>query len=349
MLQNFHDQIMPIPDDFDVHPACLFNMDKQTFMSGLRELTGIIKSVYYDMIHNPALYGLPLVEDIVYNPYNAKAAESQHSAHRLVALLHTLALCGELSGSDLLVDNKLFTQMSKKLKGAFKITNSRMILTKLCDFGFVYDGNVFAFPGHDSVVPALYGYMRNVTLNQPGVFSINYFLAGRQKPAPAWIFAQYLSGDERLFFTLFDDFMQKEGFVVGFTYGYEQYHFAIEYMIDAKNEKRIARCYTGVGKLLIRLKLHSSDSYDQYTHTLPERIKTMFRKDATCRFCKEPCTTRLTRTFEGITYVDCGYGNFFSIPTYDPDDWEYYKQIILLEVKAERTGARRKGTKVHVE
>jgi len=340
-IQNLQNHIIPVPDDFNVNPVCLPGINAQDFINGLKELTEIIKSVYADMIVNPAEYGLPLVEDIEYIPFNPKAAESKNSSYRLVSLLYAIAQSGELSDTVLFVNEKLFSELCKKLK----ITNSKMILKKLRDFGFIYDNNVLSYIDNNNVVLALYGYMKNTQLKYQAVYSLNYFLAAANLPSHQNVFAEYLYGDEREFFKKFSRFMEDEQFAIGSAPDYHIFSFSIEYLIDLKNEKRIARCYSDFGKLLIRLKLHSSDCYGYYIENLPDRIKQMFRKDSSCRFCREPCSVRLIRTFEGKQYTDCGYWNGFDISNYDPDDIEYYKQIITLEVKAEKTNARKKGVK----
>ena len=176
MLQNFHDHIIPVPDDFDINPSIMRGMDKQDFISGLKELTDIIRSIYIDMIQSPAEYGLPMVEDIEYAPFNPKAAASKHSANRLISLLHTLVQCGELCDSSLIVDGAAYSNEAKKLK----ITNNKMILKKICDFGFVYDNNVLTYSDSYGVIPVLYAYMKNVRLTGTPVFSLNYFLTAAE-------------------------------------------------------------------------------------------------------------------------------------------------------------------------
>lgn len=349
-IQNVYDHIIPVPDDFNVNPACLSGMEKQDFISGLKELTNIIKSVYADMIQKPAEYGLPLIEDIEYTPFNPKAAESKNSSHRLVALLHTLVQCSELSDFELKVNDKSFSEACKKLKPMNKVTNSKMIFKKLHDFGFTYDNNIFSYPDNNNVIAALYGYMKHIPLKHRALYSLNYFLAAADLPENhhQGAFAEYLSGNEREFYTKLNEFMASEGFVVGNEGDYCDFSFAVEYWIDSKSKKRIVRCYSDFGKLLICLKLHSSDCYDYYTESLPEKIKQIFRKASSCRFCAESCGARLTRTFEGVPYTDCGYMNLFDIADYDLNDIDYYKQLILLETKAVKKNARRKGIKVYL-
>ena len=349
-MQNLRNHIIPVPDDFNVNPACLSGIEKQDFINGLRELTNIIKSVYADMIQKPAEYGLPLTEDIEYSPANPKAAESKNSSHRLIALLHTLVQCGELSDNGLTVNDKKFSDECKKLKSKNKVVNSKMIFKKLRDFGFTYDNNIFSYLDNNNVIAALYGYMKNIPLRHDAIYSLNYFLAAADLPANhhQTAIAEYLSGKEREFYIQFNEFMVNAQFAVCDEGDYRDFSFSMEYWIDAKNKERIVRCYTNYGRLLVCMKLHSTDCYDYYTENLPENIKQLFRKPSSCRYCVESCGSRLTRTFEGVTYTDCGYGNFFNIIDYDLDDIEYYKQLILLETKAVKTNARKKGVKIYL-
>jgi len=343
-IQNCHDHMIPVPDDFDVNPICLTVMDKQSFISGLKELTAIIKSVYADMIKFPEEYGLPLVEDIDYSPFNPKAAESKNSVRRLIAMLHTLAQCGKLVSGEIHIDDKAFSASCKVLKSKNKISNSKMIFAKLREFGFTYDNAKFACTADKNVIPALYGYMISTPLHGSPIFSLNYFRAMPETPLRQTIFASYLADSDREFFAQLDEFMESQDYVTGTAPDYRD--ASVEYVTDAKSEKRIARCYSDYGNLRVMLKLHSSGCYTEALEKMPEQIKQMFRKPSGCKICREPCKMRLIRTFEGIDYTDCGYWNGFDIPNCNPADIGYYKQIIQLEAKAEKTNARRKGTTV---
>jgi hypothetical protein len=314
--QNDLDHIIPVPDDFKVDPDCLYGISKEEFIEGLKSLTDNIKEIYSDMIQNPEEYGLPLVEDIEYTPFNPKAAESKGSAARLVATLKALVQCGELSDGEIIVNKKLFSELCKSKD--YKVTNSTMILKKLSDFGFFVgcfngkgldkNSDIFTFSYIDNkdITHVLYGFMKNKPLKDP-LLSLNYYWAIKQEDRPAdnhqMIFAEYLNGEEREFYKRFDEYMESEGFPTGSAADYR--YFSIEYVIDAKNEKRIARCHSDYGKLQIRLQLHKSGSYIEYIEGLPERIKQMFRKESTCRSCRNNCWLPLHRTFEGITYTDC--------------------------------------------
>lgn len=348
-LQNLYDHIVPVLDDFNVNHSCLFGTNKDDFIIGLKELTEIIKSIYADMINNPAEYGLPLVEDIEYKPFNPKAAISKKSSFRLVALLYTLARNSELKGNDLKVNENNFSKELKNLKSMFKVTNSKMIFNKLRNYGFIYEDNTFSYSDNHSVIPALYGYMKNVPLQKPAIFSLNYNFAATDLPSHSTVFTEYLSENEREFFILLNEFMLSECFNIGNTGDYNIFSYSIEYLMDSKDDKRIVRCYSDFGKLGVWLKLHNSDCYDYYIEKLPEKIKQIFRKESSCKFCIESCGARIFRTFEGTEYTDCGYGNYFIITSFDLDDIKYYKQIILLERKAEKINARKKEIKVYLD
>jgi len=339
--QNFLSHIIPIPGKFDVSHVCLGGMDEQDFINGLQELTAVVKAIYADAIHQPAEYGLPTVEDIEYDSYNAKAAESRKSSQRLVLLLYALSQGGGMKNSTLHIDSKLLSELCKKLK----ITNSKKILTRFCNHGFVFESDMFSYPGNNNVIPALCGYMNAAELKQNAFFSLNYFIAADKLPPQQDIFANYLQGSEHEFFIQLSKFLG-ESYIIGNAPDYNPLSFALEYWVDDKNKKRLVRCYSHNGELLVRLKLHSSDCYDHFTATLPGHIKQMLRKPESCRHCITNCNAKLVRSFDGASYVDCGYGNFFDIQSYDLADLQYYKQLLLLEVKAEKSGARRKGKKV---
>ena len=142
MSQDILDHIIPVPDDFNVNPNCLYGISKDEFISGLKTLTKTIQSMYTQIVQNPAEYGLPVVEDIrtgSHGGYSAKAGASAQSAFRLVTTLHTLVSCGDYSNNEITVDKKRFTENSKKL-GSFSVANVPMIMKKLCDNGFIASG-----------------------------------------------------------------------------------------------------------------------------------------------------------------------------------------------------------------
>jgi len=347
--QNYLDHIITIPEDFNVNPNCLFGLSKEDFIDGLKSLTEIIKSIYSDIVNIPAEYGLPLVEDIEYKPFNPKAAESKNSAHRLITLLYTLVQCGEFSENKIVVDKKLFSDTIKKLKTIYKASNVNMILKKLCDFRFIIDGfngktfdknsDVFTLSYADGgdVISVLYGFMKNTPLKKQALFSLNYFLAIPQNELPnnnhQMIFAQYLSGNERVFYTRLNEHIIAAGLVVGNADDYSNVSFGIEYLTNAKANVRLVACYSDYGKLQVRLRARRIEYYTEWLETLPEQIKRIFRVKSNCRSCQKDCGYKNAWTFEGVEYTLCGYQQYFDIADYNLGDIDYYKQIIQYEIE----------------
>jgi len=350
MVQDYHDHIISVPDDFNVNPDCLYGISKTAFISGLKLLTEILKSMYADMIQNPAEYGLPLVDDIEYSPFNPKAANSINSAHRLVSLLHSISQCGELEDGKIVVNKKQLSTVTPK--SIYKVSNANMLYKKLGEHGFEIDGfngktlerkrDEFSLSYLDNahVIPSLYGFMRNTPLQKSALFSLNYFLAIKEEELPSnnhqLIFAQYLSGDEQKFFTHFDEYMTEAGLVVGNKGDYGVRQFRIEYLLKPKDGKCLVRCYSDFGKLRIFLRLRRLDRYADYLESLPERVKQIFRVDSNCRFCQDNCGYQNAWTFEGVSYTLCGYMQYFEITDFNIDDIVYYTQIIAKEIESSK-------------
>jgi hypothetical protein len=183
--------------------------------------------------------------------------------------------------------------------------------------------------------------MKHTPLKKHALFSLNYFLAIPQEKLPAnshqMIFAEYLSGDEQQFYRLLNEYITAEGLVLGRGDDYSNISFSVEYLIKPKDKTRLIACYSDFGKLRVLLRLRNIDSYTEYLETLPERIKEIFRTKSGCRFCQENCGYQNAWTFEGKTYTECGYQQYYEITYYDPDDAEHYREMIKHEIKAAKS------------
>ena len=354
--REYFDHIVVVPDDFLVNFNCLCGVDKQEFITGLKALTSVVKEIYDDMIKVPDEYGLPLVEDKKYELFNPKAAESGHSAKRVITLLHVLANCGALENGKIVVNKNDFTVSCKKVASIYKITNSNKILKKLCDFGFVIErfngkgfdktSEIFTFSHIDELIaPVLYGFMNNTPLKKQTLFSLNYNLAIAKSDLSndycQAIFAEYVSGEEREFYKRLDATVEEIGLVIGSADDYNVHSYRIEYVINTKAERRVVRCYSDNGKLRVGLYLRNINTFEDIIETLPEYIKQVFRVKSTCRDCNKSCKLKIAWELEGVCYAVCGYQHYFFIPCGDPNDMEYYKRLIQMEVEA-TTKARKK-------
>jgi len=333
-------------------------MTKEAFIDGLKSLTEIVQSLYLDMIQDPKGYGLLLVEDIDYGKYNPKAASSGQSAYRLVSTLHTMVRFGTLSGDGITVDRKLFTETCKKLK-MYSISNSNMIFSKLCDFGFIIqnfngktldknsDTFTILYPDDNNIIPALFGYMANTPLRKHAIFSLNYFLAIPQEEWPEdlhqTIFSAYLSSSDQEFYAGINKHLMSQGLIVGNSDDYSSISFRVEYLLTLKATSRLVACLTNNKKLRILLRLRNIDAYTQYLETVPESVKSLVRTQSTCRNCQENCAMLNTWTFQGITYEACAYQQYFEISSYDVSDVGYYNEIITREIAAAKN--KKKGSR----
>jgi len=340
-VQNFLDHFIPIPDNFNVNPGYLYGLSCSEFIQGLRTLTGIISQMYGDMIINPSAYGFPLADYTEQN--TAKIRDAKYSSHRLVTLLHTFVNNGVYSNEKITVASKIFLDACKQLKSAYKITNIGKILSKMCDFGFTVDGfngknldkkkTEFVLYHKDrNVIAALYGYMLNKPLSE-SMFSINYHIvlpsADLSDSFCHKIFAEYLSGDERDFYIHFYESLKDNEAII-----YEFNGFSVYYRLNLKSRRYVAQCYSANGKLRIDLILRLINHYSGKVVDYPETIKTLFRKKSDCFSCNESCKNKLIRVFEGEEYIDCGCKCNFAINSYQADDIEFYRRIILLEADA---------------
>ncbi|MCL2407879.1 MAG: hypothetical protein FWC95_08120 [Defluviitaleaceae bacterium] len=356
-IQDYLDHIIPVPSDFNVNPHCFTGMAKEDFIDGLKALTDVVKDIYLDMIENPADYGLPLVEDIEYKPFNPKAADSRNSAFRLVSLLHCLANSGELTVDGRLIVNKQFLAAISP-KSIYKISNVNMLYKKLTDHGFEIDcfnGKTLdkkrddftvSYRDNRNLIHALYGYMRNALLQKYALFSLNYFLAEQNLPTDhhQQIFAEYLKDDEdRRFYNKLFEAIVPLGLVAGLSDDYTKNQFRTEFKLAPKNGKILIRCYSGNGKLRVHLRLRRVDMYTDYLIALPERVKKIFRAESTCRTCVDNCSMINNWTFEGITYKLCGYMQYFEVTECRLDDFGYYLEILSRELQEIKNSKKKQG------
>lgn len=333
--QNYLEHIIPVPDDFNINPACLNGIGKQEFIAGLRALTDILRNIYADMIQNPSEYGFPLVDDIVYSPHNPKAAESQYAPFRVITILYILTHTGELSDDGIIVNKQAFSEMCKAKRPVyFKLSNTKMIFQKLHDFGFTFDNYVLSYPDNNNVIRALYGYMKNTALKQHAILSLNYYLAISPVDLPAdfkqTIFAKYLSGIERELYIWLNDTYIKSGF---YCSGGD---FDIAYHVNAKEKKRALRCMSQNGNLTIECKLYHIGDYSEIIEKMHERYKRVFGnvKDCSienCLYKRESCVCRVDYTIDGQFYKACTFERFFSFNGFQPEDIEFFKHIFSHE------------------
>src|SRR5512133_2928703 len=96
--------LIPVPDDFPIHPDYLSGCDRAGFIAGFKQLHAAVGQIYDDMHQDPAGHGLPLYESEKYPLFSKEYRTARHAAFRLGNLFYNLGQAGELTGGELLVD-----------------------------------------------------------------------------------------------------------------------------------------------------------------------------------------------------------------------------------------------------
>lgn len=132
-LKNLTDE----PGTMKVHPSFLYGAYKEQFREGFLALHRLMKSLYADIIKDPAGFGMLLKEIVEPNAKNADYTNSGGSFVRVPNLLFALGAAGILRPDfSLEIDGAKLLAIAKTLK----ITSLPLLLRKLGDYGLVTDG-----------------------------------------------------------------------------------------------------------------------------------------------------------------------------------------------------------------
>lgn len=357
------EHMIPIPDTFPVNPACLLatGANESDFINGLKKLTNILRAVYLDMAENPKAYGLPLVEDIHYPKFNPKARDSMNASKRFSLMLMNLAQAGAYTGDAIEVSIDDFNARNKALKSKDKMANVPMLLSRMNDFGFVFEGfdgkrftpgaSSFAvmFPDSPDVLQALKGYMQ-VAHNGYDLYPLLYSVAMDPEKRPddqcAKDFAEFLRGDDKAFFQAFHPLMAELGlyfkpsgsYAYAFVYlepGKKKYntddgYYARFFSVQDSHENRRG----------VAIRLRSIAEYAKQMESMPERVKAHFAK-TTCSHCSAECPMRIGWSLDGQAYETCSYWNH-NLSGLIAQDAPYIAELVKLERAYSKKGKRRK-------
>ena len=180
------------------------------------------------------------------------------------------------------------------------------------------------------------------------------------------IFAEQLQNGTRDFFLLMNDILEKEGLIV--RHGDKRITNRITYFpntnrknpLELKKQQPLVLRYTieKNGVLTVELKLNFIDCYTDIIEKMPEHIKKLFRSIkkccCECETCDRTwidgrpvwidgspnCGLKRTYTLDDEHYYLCSWNFYFAPDISNPDDVEYYAEIIKAEVSAAK--ARKK-------
>ena len=139
------EQIVPIPEDLQIPQRYLNGISNDEFIAAFHTYQNILRRIYDDIAANPGSFGM-ICLDIDKSssghdrmgPVTSDESKSRKSFFHLSVILLAFACVGEFtSNGSLAVDTGKFLSYKFKLPG---ISALEIILKKLCDYGFEFEG-----------------------------------------------------------------------------------------------------------------------------------------------------------------------------------------------------------------
>ena len=337
--------MIPVPDDFPVHPDYLFGCDRSDFIAGFKQLHDVVNQIYADMRRDPAVYGLPLIENDKYREGSKERNTARHAIFRLGNLFYNLGQAGELRDGELAVDLKRYKEISKDKS----VPGAPMILNQLGKFGFEltgFNGKGFdkgteelriAYPDNQHVMLAFKAFSMTVSPENHDnhhrihknfyLFHHRMFCEHDGKPAKSDLtdFVQMIGPDNRAFFNLFHQRMLENGYEIDFD---KSYDWKLDY--DKNKKYSYHFCRFQEDNFTVRLKLSNVARYSAYLDNIPERMQQSILNHWPCHHCREVCGLRVEFDFHGEHHEACVCGVFeFNQPK--AEDLDHYMKLLELE------------------
>lgn len=127
------DEVVRLPNSFEVHDIFLNHMSKEEFDSAFQEVWDMFTNIYGNIAEFPEIYGMPLHKLLEYKYSTKEARESRSAAYRPLRLLYYLLIAGDLHSGTIIVD-------LNKFKAINDVRNIPIIFERLSDYGFCFDG-----------------------------------------------------------------------------------------------------------------------------------------------------------------------------------------------------------------
>ncbi len=94
-------ELVDIPDSFEIHPDFLQTLSRQEFEEAFREIGSIFRQMYSDMADEPERFGLPLYKEEEYGYFTNQAREARKAPWYPGYFLLCLFACGEFLEADI--------------------------------------------------------------------------------------------------------------------------------------------------------------------------------------------------------------------------------------------------------
>ncbi len=340
--------LIPVPDDFPIHPDYLFKCDRANLITGFKQLNATVGQIFDDMYLDPARYGLPLYEIEKFPQFSKEHRSARNAVYRLGNLFYNLGQAGEFTGGELVVDLEKYSTISK----AKAVPNAPMILNQLPKFGFEltgFHGKGFdkgakvlciAYPDNPDVMAALKGYTMTVSPEKhdnnhricKNFYLFHYRLFGTHTgEAPGSDlsdFVQVIGSDNRAFFEAFHQRMVDHRYEARFDTSYD---WKVDYFKGNKYSYHF--CQLEQDDFQLRLKLNNVRAYTDSLAICSEQVQEVFLQNPPCLRCREVCPMRVEYEFHGTHHESCICGVFqFHSPK--AEEINDYLKLIELEEEA---------------
>ena len=346
--ESFANSIISVPDDYPLKAGL-----PDDFRKYFAAICKLAKDIYMDMAKQPEAYGVMLL-DINETDYN-RARDSYRTIHRFGDTLNALFLNGKVENHCLTVDAAQFNMAAKK------INKYKLMLSKICDFGFVIsniNGTIIVeYPDNPKIIDVLKIYcdewlIINKNRQTGGIkerknnnlvrlaaeqfhhhfYRFDYKSTAdlEQIPMLTWVNdeADYQGFDSRL--KKFNEAFYLE------SLKYDGVQFDGDYNYKSKRIARITQVeFNALGKavFVLSLKLPKPDKYMDIIYAMPDSIKGLFSKNY-CRHCvmqkDAKCKMRFSWTYDDVLYEGCAY-QCFNFTDFDVALVPQYWRLLELE------------------
>lgn len=127
------DEVVRLPENLDVHECFLKLISKADFDAAFREAWELYNSIYADIAKQPEAFGMPLFRSEDYGDFTTQARDSRSAAYRPLHLLYNLLITGDF-------EDGVFMTATDKFKAMNKVKNVPVLLERLGDYGFFFEG-----------------------------------------------------------------------------------------------------------------------------------------------------------------------------------------------------------------
>lgn len=341
-------EVVRLPENLEIHDCFLKHMSKASFVSAFKEIWSMVIKLHGDIAEFPETFAMPLYKPEDYHYFTNQARESRKAAYRPIKLLYNLLISGDLHNEMLVVDSKAFKEIND-------IKNAHILLERLCDYGFCFEGlKNFKVTEQDILVsypdsPRVLIVLKLLADKAYKTNRLHDFTCCHYKLLQDdWTAASYGYGadivadkmhttEEKKFIYALDAVLRESGYYAQpqeWNEGPGYAYYAKESEMKAKGPYHYLML-SWKTKLALYLRIRNASKCLEYLEQCPDSVKSMFLwSDAGCeQHANGSCQKGQEYTIDGNTYWRCGCCNapFHLSPIIE--DIPHYIKLVELGLK----------------